>query len=71
VLVTRRAKAAKALHSHAIVVSFSKPRGNYERQGLLIESEVNEGEAEHGPRSTSTNRRLNHSERKSYANADS
>jgi hypothetical protein len=34
-LLTRRAKAASA--QHAVVVRFSKTRGRYERQGLLVE----------------------------------
>ena len=34
-LLTRRAKAKSA--KHAVVVRFSKTRGRYERQGLLVE----------------------------------
>lgn len=37
-LVTRRAKAASA--RHAVVVYFSKTRGRYERQGLLVEPQA-------------------------------
>jgi hypothetical protein len=37
-LLTRRAKANSA--RHAVVVRFSKSRGRYERQGLLIEPQV-------------------------------
>ena len=34
-LLTRRAKAKSA--RHAVVVRFSRTRGRYERQGLLVE----------------------------------
>ncbi len=37
-LVTRRAKAGSA--RHAVVVRFSRARRRYERQGLLVESQV-------------------------------
>jgi hypothetical protein len=37
-LLTRRVKARSA--RHAVVVRFSKSRGRYERQGLLVESQV-------------------------------
>ena len=37
-LVTRRAKARSA--KHAVVVRFSKSRGRYERQGLLVEPQA-------------------------------
>jgi hypothetical protein len=37
-LLTRRAKANSA--RHAVVVRFSKSRGRYERQGLLVEPEA-------------------------------
>jgi hypothetical protein len=37
-LLTRRAKARSA--KHAVVVRFSKNRGRYERQGLLVEPHV-------------------------------
>src|SRR5207245_6566907 len=37
-LLTRRAKAKSA--RHAVVVRFSKSRGRYERQGLLVEPQA-------------------------------
>jgi hypothetical protein len=37
-LLTRRAKAKSA--RHAAVVRFSKSRGRYERQGLLVEPQA-------------------------------
>ena len=37
-LLTRRAKAKSA--RHAVVVRFSKRRGRYERQGLLVEPQA-------------------------------
>ncbi len=37
-LLTRRAKAKSV--RHAVVVRFSKSRGRYERQGLLLESKA-------------------------------
>ena len=37
-LITRRAKAKSA--RHAVVVRFSKSRGRYERQGLLVEPQA-------------------------------
>ncbi|MBV9286373.1 MAG: hypothetical protein JO288_00880, partial [Hyphomicrobiales bacterium] len=37
-LLTRRAKARSA--RHAVVVRFSKSRGRYERQGLLVEPQA-------------------------------
>jgi hypothetical protein len=37
-LLTRRAKAASP--RHAVVVRFSRSRGRYERQGLLVEAQA-------------------------------
>ena len=37
-MVTRRAKAKSA--KYAVVVRFSKSRGRYERQGLLVEPQA-------------------------------
>jgi predicted NBD/HSP70 family sugar kinase len=37
-LLTRRAKAKRT--RHAVVVRFSKTRGRYERQGLLVEPQA-------------------------------